>query len=234
MGSCFRADTADVPRRCVLRGPASRSEPATSNAPSQSPSSSMISRACVTHVRGRCVRAFVRRFCFDARDRSRNAQLERGQRRIQRLAALQAFELRADRGGRRRIRLGARAIVGELVRRARPWSRGTCRSCRCRSTSSLLRARSSSDSRMCVVSVSAVKPKVAAPPLIECAARKIAARSSGSGIRDVEHEQQLLHLREQFVGFVEERLIELGDVECHAWFTAEMLSAGALALRLPR
>ncbi|KGC56682.1 chemotaxis two-component sensor kinase CheA domain protein [Burkholderia mallei] len=34
---------------------------------------------------------------------------------------------------------------------------------------------------MCVVSVSAVKPNVAAPPLIECAARKIAARSSGSG-----------------------------------------------------
>jgi hypothetical protein len=54
---------------------------------------------------------------------------------------------------------------------------------------------------MCVVSVSAVKPNVAAPPLIECAARKIAARSSGS---------------EQFVGFVEERLIELGNVESHA------------------
>ncbi|MGF6739438.1 hypothetical protein OKW47_003184 [Paraburkholderia atlantica] len=38
----------------------------------------------------------------------------------------------------------------------------------------------------------------------------------------VEIEQQLLHLREQFVRFVEERLIELCDVECHAWFTARV------------
>jgi hypothetical protein len=30
----------------------------------------------------------------------------------------------------------------------------------------------------------------------------------------------LLHLCEQFVRLVEERLIELGDIECHAWVAA--------------
>jgi len=44
----------------------------------------------------------------------------------------------------------------------------------------------------------------------------------GVGMRDVQIEQQLLHLREQFVRFVEERLIELSDVECHAWVTARV------------
>jgi len=46
---------------------------------------------------------------------------------------------------------------------------------------SFLRMRSSSDSSMWVTSVMSLKAKVAAPPLIECAARKIALRSSLSG-----------------------------------------------------
>jgi hypothetical protein len=33
----------------------------------------------------------------------------------------------------------------------------------------------------------------------------------------------LLHLREQLVCFVEEGLVELGNVECHAWVTAGLL-----------
>ncbi|CAB3773022.1 hypothetical protein LMG29739_06361 [Paraburkholderia solisilvae] len=40
------------------------------------------------------------------------------------------------------------------------------------------------------------------------------------GLADIQIEQQLLHLREQFIRLVEERLIELCDIECHAWFTA--------------
>ena len=47
-----------------------------------------------------------------------------------------------------------------------------------RSLSLSVRSLSSSDSRMCVVSVISVKPKVPAPPLIECAVRKIAFKSS--------------------------------------------------------
>jgi hypothetical protein len=50
-----------------------------------------------------------------------------------------------------------------------------------RRASSRRRVRSSRFSKMCVVSVRAVKPNVAAPPLIECAARKIALSASASG-----------------------------------------------------
>ena len=88
------------------------------------------------------------------------------------------------------------------------------------------RARSRMFSSRCVVSVNAAKPKVAAPPLIECAARKIALRSSLSGAATSRFDEQLLHLRQQLVGFLEEGLVEGSDVhvrlvsfcvEGHSW-----------------
>ena len=202
--------------RCVLRRSAAGSPSGDFAAPPVPP---VRRRARARAIAAGCVRGLLARFCCGARAAMR--QLRFGARCAdRRLSACRRSSFAQIARADRRIRLGARAIRRRAGPTARPWFQGTCRSCRLRSTSSLLRARSSSDSRMCVVSVSAVKPKVAAPPLIECAARKIAARSSGSGCRDVEIEQQLLHLREQFVRFVEERLIELGDVECHAWVTA--------------
>ena len=79
--------------------------------------------------------------------------------------------------------------------------------------SSWRRSLSSSVSIWCVSSATSVKPKVAAPPLTECAQRKIALSSSSSAAVDVELEQLLLHAVEVLAGFLEEDLVELAQVD---------------------
>jgi hypothetical protein len=65
-----------------------------------------------------------------------------------------------------------------------------------------LRMRSSRVSSTWVTSVMSVTPNVDAPPLTEWAVRKIAFRSSASGV-DVDGQQQPFHFSQQFFGLIE-------------------------------
>ena len=80
----------------------------------------------------------------------------------------------------------------------------------------LPRSSSSSVSHVCVNDATSVKPNVALPPLIECATRKIVLTSSRVGRARVELEQRGLHRVERFEALLEERVVKLREVECHA------------------
>ncbi|AIP27564.1 hypothetical protein DR63_5733 [Burkholderia thailandensis E264] len=151
--------------------------------------------------RGRC--------CGRRRDGGGRRRLHAARRR------LQPFELRADRGRGGRIGLGARAIVGELVGQhiLRLEER----------VDHLLRQREFMIA--CAIEQrfedvrrlgerSEAEGRGAA--LDRMRGAKDRRQILGIGRCDVQVQQQLLHLREQLVRFVEERLIELCDVESHA------------------
>ncbi|CAJ8135634.1 Uncharacterised protein [Burkholderia pseudomallei] len=141
----------------------------------------------------------------------------RGCRRRLRAARrrLQPLELRADRGRGGRIGLGARAVVGELVGQhvLRLEER----------IDHLLRQRELmiacaieqrfEDVRRFRERGEAERRGAA---LDRVRGAKDRRQILGIGRGDVQVQQQLLHLREQLVGFVEERLVELCDIESHA------------------
>lgn len=141
----------------------------------------------------------------------------RGGRRRLRAARrrLQPLELRADRGRGGRIGLGARAVVGELVGQhvLRLEER----------IDHLLRQRELmiacaieqrfEDVRRFRERGEAERRGAA---LDRVRGAKDRRQILGIGRGDVQVQQQLLHLREQLVGFVEERLVELCDIESHA------------------
>jgi hypothetical protein len=75
---------------------------------------------------------------------------------------------------------------------------------------------SSSVSIWCVSSATSEKPKVAAPPLTECAQRKMALSSSSSAFSMSRFEQHLLHRFQVLAGLLEEDLVELAQVDACA------------------
>lgn len=134
-------------------------------------------------------------------------------------AAQQALELGADRGGGGRVGLRARAIVDQLVGQHVLGLEE--RVDHLRGQRDLVIARTVEQRFEDVRGVGqrreAERGRAALDRMRGAEDRR---EILGIGRARVEAEQQLLHLREQLVGLVEERLIELGDVESHAESTS--------------
>ena len=113
------------------------------------------------------------------------------------------------------------ASIGCLAWTARSMARRTSTDFSSRSETSTvtgivpLRSSSSSVSRLWVKEAISVNPKVALPPLIECATRKMVLMSSGSGEPTIELQQRRLHGIQRLEALLEECVVKLCQVDCH-------------------
>lgn len=174
---------------------------ASSNAPSQLPSSSIASIACsTTYASGTFTPSYCGRGVGSATGGTASS-------------FVQTFEFRADRDGGFHVRLGARAIRGELI--LQHVLRGEERVDHVPAQNQFVIARAIQqrfeDVRRFRQRGETERRRAALDRMRRAEDRR---EVFGIGIGDVQHEEQLLHLREVFIGLVEEGLIELGNVEC--------------------